>query len=191
MLWSDSVFSNDLHSCALYPVRKQQKYLRKYAKLICMHLVLCASWKLELYARKLVSFVLTNRNLHDVPILGAQIHGEIYISRKHVGGREESWASFSLELLWLELLHPDLQCRWVGQDIHLVSLLSLQNRWGNTSCKSKGCPNHWMTLLALFTDLGCWEGVENGLWDQEGGKNSYPLSNTSDNFSRLGFCIRS
>lgn len=152
---------------------------------------LCASWKLELYARKLVSFVLTKQNLHYVPILGAQIHGEIYISRKHVGGREESWASFSLELLCLELLHPDLQCRCVGQDIHLVSLLSLQNRWGNTSCKSKGCPSHWMTLLALFTDLSCWEGVENGLWDQEGGKNSYLLSNASDNFSRLGFCIRS
>lgn len=127
--------------------------------------------------------MLTAPVLHYEPLLWAQIqNGEICISEKYVGNREESWACFSLELL-----HSDLQWRWLGPSI---SLLSLQNRWGNNSSQKKGCPNHWIILLAHFIDLGCWEGMANGFWDQEGGKSIYLLSNTSDRFSSLGFWIR-
>lgn len=140
-----------------------------------------ASWKVELNASKFLPFLLTA----PYPKRAQIQNGEICISGKYVGMGEEPWASFSLELL-----HPDLQCRWLGQYIHLVSLLSLQNRWGNTSCQKKGYRNHWIFLLALCIDLGCWEEVENGVWDQEGGKSSYLLSNTPDGFSSLDFWIR-
>lgn len=51
----------------------------------------------------------------------------------------------------------------------------------------KGHPNHWIILFALFIDLGCWEEVENGFWDQEGRKTISLLSITSDSVSSLDF----
>lgn len=73
----------------------------------------------------------------------------------------------------------------------IQSLSFLYRTDGETPlARKKGYQNHWIFLLALCIDLGCWEEVENGVWDQEGGKSRYLLSNTPDGFSSLDFWIR-
>lgn len=70
MLQSGGVFPNYLHSCVLYPIRKEQKFLRTYVKPIsactflwCVHQS-NASWKVELNASKFLPFLLTAPYLH-------------------------------------------------------------------------------------------------------------------------------
>lgn len=101
---------------------------------------------------------------------------------KKVCGHE--WRTLRLLQLGAVAWRPAVQMAWA---IHLVSLPSSENRWGNTSCQEKGYSNHWIILLALFIDIGCWEGwkIAFGIRQEEG----VLLSNPSDSFSSLDFWI--
>lgn len=179
-----------LCSHVLYFVRKQ-KELRKHAKPIYVYLCVCqwnVSWKPELYLRKLVPFVLTNLNFHYV-LVWAQIHGETYISG-------EQWG-------WERRLEPPSAWKCYAQTSSAGHPSGLSPFFTEQTGKcpfqvQRASPSHWMTLLALFTDQGCWQEAEIGLWDLVGAegregkgvKNSYLLSISSDSFSRLPFCTR-
>lgn len=142
MLQSGGVFPNYLHSCVLYPIRKEQKFLRTYVKPIsactfpwCVHQS-NASWKVELNASKCLPFLLTASYLHYLLNYSPSPNpkrGNLHFRK--VCGHERR--NLSLLQLGTVAPRPAVQMAWA---VHPSGLLSLQNRWGNTSCQKKRVP---------------------------------------------------
>lgn len=146
-----------------------------------MYLSVCINQMLpEKFSCMLVDFYLLCFHLYYDPILWAQIqNGEICISGKYRGKREEPWGSFSLELL-----HADLRCRWLGPSIW--SLFFLQRTDGKHLLPGKRVLKPLDYTACSFCRSALLGRLENSFWDRAGGRSMAP----SDSFSSLDFWIR-